>query len=292
MRALFLFVGLILLALLISASINYPLYLLLEEHLSSGPHKLINTTGKLLAIPGFIFLLHYLQINNKKALGYAIPRKEFLVDLGKGLAMGLSILLILAIVLVFLDIRILKPSEDILDVMAKTLIVAVIGGLLIGFIEETFFRGGLFSAIRKNNSFATTALLSSLFYAWMHFISPPSLPEGEVASWSNSFWILANTFNEYFDIQTLDGFIALFLLGIYLAIVRERTGNIAYVIGVHAGVVMVIKSLKKFTEVNDASQLNFLISNYDQTIGYLSATGLAIHIVFVYFFWRRPEQKN
>lgn len=289
MRVLSLFILLILGALLLSALINYPLYLLLEESISAGPNKLINTVGKLLAIPGFILLVRHYAVADRQGLGYGLPRRAFLQDMLRGWLSGLMILCALAAVLLLLGIRIFKPlPDDVLALLLKTLISALIAGLLIGFIEETFFRGGLFSALRKKHSLLTTLVLSSLLYATMHFFDPPALPAGELVSWGSGLQILADTFDQLGEWRTYDSFLALFVLGLFFALVRERTGNIAYCIGLHAAFVFIIKITRKFTLVDDLNPASFLVGYYDGMIGYLSAAGLLIHLLLVYRFWRRP----
>ncbi|MES9885737.1 MAG: hypothetical protein ABW140_02920, partial [Candidatus Sedimenticola sp. 6PFRAG1] len=99
MRPLAYFVLLILIALFISALLNYPLYLWLEEGMDKGPHKLINTTAKLVAIPGFILLLRHYTLNSKQGLGYALPRPEFLREILRGWLAGFLILAALSIAL-------------------------------------------------------------------------------------------------------------------------------------------------------------------------------------------------
>jgi membrane protease YdiL (CAAX protease family) len=292
MRAFFLFVGLILLALFLSAAVNYPLYNLLQDSTDKGPEKLITIVGKLFAIPGFIWILYHLGIANKRDLGYQLNKLAFLAELLRGLAMGFALLGLLAVVLSFLEIRPVRSWNEIAPELGKILLVALTTGLIIGFIEETFFRGGLFAGIRKSHGFWTTAILSSVFYAWMHFINPPGLPAGESASFANSFWILSHTFDDYLKGGFWDGFIALFLLGMYLSLIRERTGNIAYVIGVHAGMVAVIKGFKDIAPTNHGSGLIWLISDYDRTIGLLSAAGMAIHLVVTFYTWRKPKALN
>jgi membrane protease YdiL (CAAX protease family) len=291
MRALILFVLLILAALVLSALANYPLYLLLQDSMSSGPHKLINTTGKLLLIPGFILILRHYAINNKPGLGYALPRSEFLRDLFLGWVSGLAILLLLSAVLLLLGIRIPRlPSADELMALAiKTTLVALLGGLLIGFMEETFFRGGLFGAIRKHHSFVVAMLLSSLFYAALHFIKPLPPPADEPFAWNTGLQILSGAFAQMGEWRTFDSFLALFGLGAFFAVVRERTGNIAYCIGAHAGFVFVIKIVRQFTTVDTDNSLSLLVGHYDGMIGYLSAAGMLIHTIIVYRFWRKPE---
>lgn len=293
MRAFILFVILILSALVLSALINYPLYLLFQDNISSGPHKLINTTGKLIAIPGFIFIIYKLSVADKKSLGYSLAHPKFLMEILRGWATGFTILFLLSAALLILGVRIPDPiTEEFGFELAKTAIVALIGGILIGFIEETFFRGGLFSAIRKHNSFLTTLLLSSLFYAWMHFIKPLPLPDGEALGWLSGLSTIAGAFDQFGQWRTFDSFLALFVLGAFFALVRERTGNIAYCIGLHAGFVFVIKTVRKFTYEDKENTFHFLVGHYDGMIGYLSATGLVIHMVLVYHFWRRPVGDN
>ncbi len=289
MRAFTYFVLLMAGALLLSALFNYPLYAWFQESMSKGPHKLINTTAKLIAIPGFILIIRHYGIASKIGLGYGLPRSEFLRDIARGWFSGFLILVALSAALLIFGIRELKPlTEEFVPLLVQTFLVALIAGLLVGFIEETFFRGGLFGAIRKNNSFAVTLILSSLFYALLHFIKPLSPAEGEPFVWYSGLEILSGAFSQYTEWETFDSFLALFGLGAFFAIVRERTGNIAYCIGLHAAFVFVIKMVKKFTSVDHDASLGFLVGNYDGMIGYLSAAGLLIHTIVVYRYWRKP----
>ncbi|WP_275098312.1 CPBP family intramembrane glutamic endopeptidase [Sedimenticola hydrogenitrophicus] len=290
MRAFAYFILLMLVSLLLSALLNHPLYGLLQESMSKGPHKLINTVAKLIAIPGFILILRHFAINNKIGLGYGLPRSAFVSDLLKGWLSGLSILLLLSAGLFLFGVRSIDfPTEAWLPLLLKTTLVALIGGLLIGFIEETFFRGGLFGAIRRDHGFVVTMLLSSLFYAGLHFIDPPPLAGAEAQAWYSGLLILSGAFSQFAEWRIFDSFVALFGLGVFFAVVRERTGNIAYCIGLHAGFVFVIKTVRKFSDLNPDSAFSFLVGSYDGMIGYLSAAGLLIHTLLVYRFWRRPK---
>lgn len=290
MRAFLLFILLMLVALFLSALANYPLYALFQESMSNGPHKLINTTAKLIAIPGFILIVRYYGIASKPGLGYGLPKARFVRDILHGWVSGFLILALLSAALFLLGIRVAKPPvEEMGLLLLQTAAVALIGGLLIGFIEETFFRGGLFGAIRKQQGFVVTMLLSSLFYAALHFIKPLPLPGDDPHQWYSGLLILSGAFDQLVEWNSFDSFLALFGLGAFFAVVRERTGNIAYCIGLHAGFVFVIKVVRKFTYVDGGSDFAFLVGNYDGMIGYLSATGLLIHTLIVYRFWRRPE---
>ncbi len=291
MRPLVHFILLILFALSVSALLNYPLYLWLGESMNKGPHKLINITAKLIAIPGFILLLRHHATASKQGFGYALPRPEFIRDIFRGWLAGFLILALLSIALYIFGIRVMKPLPvDLGSFLLKTLLTALIGGVLIGFIEETFFRGGIFGVLRKYNSFLVTMILSSLLYAGVHFIRPLPLSGGEGFAWYSGLQMLSGAFDQYSDWHTFDSFLALFGLGAFFAVVRERTGNIAYLIGLHAGFVFVIKTVRKFTAVDFDSPLNFLVGNYDGMIGYLSAAGLLIHTIVVHKYWRRTTE--
>lgn len=289
MRALILFLLLMIAALLVSALLNYPLYLLFQGQLESGPHKLINTTAKLVAIPGFILILRYYALNNKQALGYGLPRPDFLREMARGWASGFMILLALSLALLLLGIRVFKPVDvDWVGLLIKTALIGMIAGLLVGFIEETFFRGGLFGAIRKHHRFWVTLVLSSLFYASLHFIKPLPIEGSASHGWLSGLEILSGAFDQLAELRTFDSWLALFGLGAFFALVRERTGNLAYCIGLHAAFVFVIKVMKKFTYVDHGNELSLLVGHYDGMIGYLSATGLLIHTLLIYRYWRRP----
>lgn len=290
MRAFAYFMLLMLVSLFLSALINSALYDLLQESMSRGPHKLINTVAKLIAIPGFILIIRRFAIDNKVGLGYGLPKRTFLRDLLAGWMSGLLILILLSGALILFGVRSIDfPPGVWLPLLLKTTLVALIGGLLIGFIEETFFRGGLFGAIRRDHGFGVTLLLSSLFYAGLHFIDPQPVTGPEAGSWYSGLLILSGAFSQFTEWRIFDSFLALFGLGAFFAVVRERTGNIAYCIGLHAGFVFVIKIVRKFSDLNPDSALAFMVGNYDGMIGYLSAAGMLIHTLVVYRYWRRPN---
>ncbi len=197
------------------------------------------------------------------------------------------ILAILSAVLISLGVRTLDPiHDDFLFVLIKTLISGLIGGLLIGLIEETFFRGAMYQAIRRNGSAFSAIIFSSLLYAAVHFIDPVRLT-GSV-DWLSGLQILGGAFWKFGYWATFDSFIALFAVGIFLGVVRARTGNIAYCIGLHAGWVLIIKCTKKFTST-PGSEWDFLVGNYDGITGYLAASWLLL-LMLLYWLYSKPRE--
>jgi len=173
--------------------------------------------------------------------------------------------------------------------LAKTFISGLIAGVLVGIIEETFFRGAMFQAIRRQSSALSTMTLTSLLYAAVHFIKPHSF-DGQV-DWFSGLHILSGAFWKFGEWATLDSFVALFAVGMFLSLVREHTGNIAYCIGLHAGWVLIIKCTKKFTYNNHASEWAFLTGNYDGVTGYLAAAWILFLTLLYWVFFVAPHRK-
>lgn len=292
MRALGLFVIFIATFLLIGALLTYPLHSLLGGLSDVPPHKLPSRIGKLLAIPGFFLFIQWLGLYSRQALGYALPRPLFLRQVAVGWPAGIAILMVLTGALMGLDIRLLKPLSDTFWTdLFGTLLKATIAGLLVGVIEETFFRGALFAAIRRHGSAWSAIVWSSLFYAAMHFIDPVPLPAGEPIGWLSGLESLSGAFWQFGQWATFDSFLALFAVGVFLALVREHTGNIAYCIGLHAGWVLIIKLTKEFTYRNGTADWAILTGSYDGVIGYLAAAWIAALALGYYgFFMRRSVE--
>ena len=82
----------------------------------------------------------------------------------------------------------------------------------------------------------------------------------------------------------VDSFLALFALGVLLALVRLRTGAIAACIGLHAAGVCTIFVLRDTTSINGTAQLAGIVGTYDGVIGWaafvwIAAIGVAFAIL-------------
>jgi membrane protein DedA with SNARE-associated domain len=60
--------------------------------------------------------------------------------------------------------------------------------------------------------------------------------------------------------------------------------------GLHAGMVMVIKLIRDFTDYVPGNNFEFLVNRYDHLLGYLALGWLILIIVAYYRFKFRPEQ--
>jgi membrane protease YdiL (CAAX protease family) len=231
-------------------------------------------------------------LNDREALGYGTARPLFLTALWRGWLLGLAILLVLAAALVLLQIRV---PDDLGEAWVSGLLgkaaQALIGGLLTSLLEETFFRGALFSAIRRRRGAVSAIFWSSSLFALLHFMKPHGLPDGVAFDWAGTWQMFVHVFAGVFQLKHLDSMAALFLVGVFLSLVRERTGHIGWCIGLHAGWILVIQVTRYLTDGNDASPYAFLVGGYDGTIGWLAAGWIALLSVAFWVLSRpRPDQ--
>ena len=153
---------------------------------------------------------------------------------------------------------------------------ALAAGLLVGILEETFFRGALFTAIRRRGTAASAIAASALLYAAVHFLKPGALDTHGPVDWPAAGRMVLDGFTGAVDWTSLDSFVALVMVGVLLGLVRERTGHIGWCIGLHAGWVLVIQVARHLTDGNAASAYAFLAGEYDGVIGWLAAGWLAV----------------
>ncbi len=163
------------------------------------------------------------------------------------------------------------------------------GGLLIGLIEEIFFRGGLFGLLRKQLPWALAAVLISIFFSAVHFLRPMHV-EGVVhGHWYSGFSILPYAFytlgerSAYFPYA-----FNLFLIGFVLCILYQRQGHLFFIIGLHAGWVVVLQAGRLLFEVNpDVDNWLFSLSgNLGRTWG-----ATLMLLAMCVWAWTRPSTR-
>jgi uncharacterized protein len=240
------------------------------------PHRVMGRLAQVLILLGLWPFLRLQGLANREALGLGPGWpvvKRTIVD---GWGLGVLILLVLAIALLELEIRLPDPTPESWTRIAARVVQALIGGLLIGLLEETFFRGALYSAIRRRDGVRSAMVWSAALYAVLHFMKPGALPESMAFDATGALWMFTHVFIDLFQWQNLDSLVALFVVGLFLALVRERTGHIGWCIGLHAGWVLVIQVNRRLTDGNDDSPLSFLVGDYDGTIGWLAALWIGL----------------
>jgi uncharacterized protein len=274
MRAFLLFVALLGGALVVAAVLTYPAWLLVSMVSVEPVHRVMNRVAMLIALFGLVYLTRRLGLSDRAALGYGSNRREFLRQLALGWLCGLGLMAPLIALLMGLDIR--DPKDAFAGSLLALLGAAIISGFVVAFIEETFFRGVLFTAVARTSGAAAAIVAPSLLYASLHFLGGKLRVPAEDVSWVHGFAVLGKLFERYADpLAFVDSFAALFVLGALLALVRLRTGSIAACIGLHAAGVAVIAVVRAATQVQPTAQHAEWVGAYDGVIGWAALVWFA-----------------
>ena len=282
MRATTLFFLYMLACLTLAALLTWPL--MLSGWLELEPQRLMGRLAQVAMLAGLWWMLRWQGLADRQSVGLGVDRRTLLRTVTSGWLIGAAMLATLVAALLLLGVRVPEPlGPGLVTSLVEKAVAALIGGLLIGLLEELFFRGALFSAIRRRAGVAPATFWSALLYAAVHFMKPHGLPAEASYGWAANWQIFASTFTGLLQWQNLDSFVALMLAGVLLALVRERTGHIGWCIGLHAGWVFVIQLARRTTDGNDESALAFLAGSYDGVIGWLGAVWIGLIIML---WWR------
>jgi membrane protease YdiL (CAAX protease family) len=271
---------------LLTALLTYPAWLLVETVADVPIHRVRDRVAMLLIAVGLVVFLPRWKVATRDALGYSLPRRVFLTQMGVGFVAGAALMIPLALTLLVLAIVV--PNHGLTPlVLAALLGQGLLTGVAVGLIEETFFRGILYEGIRKESGILVATLMSSGVYAASHFLGGSlRLPASEVAFLSG-FRVVGDVFSKFGEpLQLLDSLLALGALGILLCLIRARTGAIAAGAGFHGGAVCAITVLRGCSQLNAGSHWAWLVGTYNGVIGWLALLWISL-IAWVY--WIGPE---
>lgn len=278
------------LCLVLAALLTYPV--MQTGWVDYEPQRVMGRLAQLFILLGLWPFLRMLRLADRAALGYGVSVQGLRRAIGWGWLQGVLILLALVLALLALEIRVPDADLEPWPFLIKKALQALIGGLLIGVLEETFFRGALYAGIRRRDGVARAVVWSAALYALLHFMKPGALPPDLTFDWAGAARMFAFVFVDVFQWRHLDSMVALFMVGVFLALVRERTGHIGWCIGLHAGWVFVIQVTRRLTDGDPAAPFAFLAGDYDGTIGWLAALWIGL-IALGYWWWTgRGERRD
>ncbi len=161
---------------------------------------------------------------------------------------------------------------------------AVAAGILISLIEESFFRVLLFQRLRRVMSVFLAALVSSVVYSLVHFVSPDKTFVYEKFSPLAGFEYLLAVAARLIEPGAHLPFLGLLLVGLTLCYTIYKTNSLILCIGLHSGWVIGLKLAKLITQLpagvvltSGMSKRYFLVA---QPIGWLSIAAVFV-VIFI-----------
>ncbi len=213
-------------------------------------HRFVDRSLLMIALAGLWPLLRALGATSGRELGLISPVGQWR-RLGLGLLIGFGSLATVAGLALLLHERTFNHS------LASGKIIGTLAGAagtagLVATLEEILFRGGAFGGLRRVIGWPSALLASSAIYALVHFLQKTELV-GPV-HWNSGLVLLGPMLAGFGDLhQLVPGFFNLTLAGILLGWAYQRTGNLYFSMGLHAGWIFWLKSYGAFTETNAAA---------------------------------------
>ncbi len=122
----------------------------------------------------------------------------------------------------------------------KALGISLTAGV-VAVLEELLFRGAVFGGLRKVFNWVFALVVSSMIYAIMHFMEPAKAT-GTI-TWLSGLELLPRMLGGFTNVSAVfPGVFNLTLAGMLLGLAYQRTGNLYFSIGLHAGWIFWLKS--------------------------------------------------
>jgi len=209
-------------------------------------NRFVDRSLLILALAGLWPLLRALGVTSWREVGLVAYHGQW-KKLSGGLLVGFLSLAVVAGTALACGNRVQAQGANAHEVVS-TIFNAVGTAVIVAFMEELFFRGGIFGGLRKFFYWPLALLISSMVYALAHFLRRADFA-GDVG-WQSGLILLPIKLGGFADIQALmPEFLNLTVAGLLLGLAYQRTGNLYFSIGLHAGWVFWLKTYGAFTAV-------------------------------------------
>lgn len=207
-------------------------------------HRFVDRSFLILALAGLWPLLRTLGVTSPREAGLVSPRGQGNRLLG-GLLLGFLSLAAAAGMALVVGDRALAPGLNAHKIVG-TVFSAAATAAAVAVLEEILFRGGIFGGLRRTFYWPLALLVSSLVYAFVHFLQPAELT-GPI-TWNSGLALLPRLLNGFANFYTLvPGFFNLALAGTLLGLAFQRSDNLYFSIGLHAGWIFWLKAYGSLT---------------------------------------------
>lgn len=226
---------------------------------------------------------------NRSVLGLETGGPPAWRVLGAGFLLGALILGALSAGLLWLGIRL--PDWESLERPWPLLLLsagkAFLTGAIVAVIEEPLFRGVLLGVLRQKSGIVLAVVFSAVYYAIPHFLRAGLKIPAEHIHWDSGLRLAGDALRQLAGWHHADSFLALWLAGVFLAVLRINT-NLFYSIGVHAGWVFVLRLTRSLTDLDEHGPRAGWVGGYDGMIGWFAAAWLGlVTLAWLAWTWRR-----
>ncbi|HPW77588.1 MAG TPA: CPBP family glutamic-type intramembrane protease [Candidatus Omnitrophota bacterium] len=209
------------------------------------PFKFERIFNRLVMIGTLLAIVIFVRIKKETLRRFGLLwEKNSLSLLAMGFLAGiLTLLLTSALNIVFNNARFVIPSLSLMDWVSKVSL-ALATGLLIGVIEEFFFRGFIFRFLQKafKNRVLIAVLVTCVFYSLIHFIGMKKIFIGPDPDFIDGLKLIGAPFVSLAEWPRFwPEAVGLFLFGFALNTAAYKSGSLYPSIGLHAGCVFFIR---------------------------------------------------
>jgi membrane protease YdiL (CAAX protease family) len=224
-----------------------------------------------------------LMIDSLSQLGLS-PRTRAASDVAIGVCLALGSMFVLGFIMS--SAQVYEPFFRLsLGESVELYLKAILTGLTVGFLEEIFFRGIIFRGLLEDWKPLPAFVTANLFYSALHFVKPAEqYVLSGIDPWAG-FRHLFSTFAPFLEpTEIIPGMIGLLLIGIVLSYAFLRTGTLYLSIGLHAGWIISIKTVRVFGDYQRES-LGWLFGSTDPKIVSGVVTWAGILLVGLTVHW-------
>ncbi|MGZ8237534.1 MAG: CPBP family glutamic-type intramembrane protease [Methylobacter sp.] len=250
--------------------------------------KVITKSTQLFLVLSIFPAMAYLKLN-KSDLGFA-AKAAFFKQVLLGFGLGFATLMPVFIAEYALGIHIIDQTQHwTAGLLAEKALISLLLALLISMIEEPIFRGILFAGLKKNLPVIAAIIISSAYYAALHFLDSKTEIPLQQADLFSGFTLLGEAFANLMNPQILSTFLALLMVGIFLGVLRANIKqSLGLCIGCHTCWVWQIKMSKSLFNTDSSSEYLYLVSSYDGVIGPLVSGWLSLALIG-YFVYKKVQ---
>lgn len=248
-------------------------------------HRYVLRATMLIAVGGLWPLLRQLGARSWADLGVVPPRGQW-QHLGIGVSVGFVSLAVVTVLALLCGARRLDGGltggwwARFPDIAATSVVIGV--------LEELLYRGAIFGGLRRGMDWRWALWVSSALYAAMHFLRQVNSP-AEVHWWSG-LALLPQMAGVWTRVDLLlPDFLTLLLAGMVLGLGYQRTGNLYFSMGLHAGWVFWLRYYGHMTDRQPGSLEWWWGSGklYDGWIAFVTLAAVG------FLVWRRsPTRTN